>query len=274
MAHTEVGASPTEELDGLKFEATRTLECAFDDRLTLGRELQGEVREIADGEFEWMRPQRYPHMDYAFVDQVSVDPFGKTTGSGSSAVQNWESARLTVVYRIPKTGGVDQDDEDAEDELLVTESLEPTMEILTIPNQKLWWDAGCTKRLSMTEAPAYLLRTCNWVYAREKLPTLGDEFFTYIGKVNNAAITSRTIGYTFPPETLLYKPPHTEREIWVSGAKTWKATLRLTVKPEGWNVFPRVKDDSTIIEWGAIYNANGARIKPYGGVDFLKILRA
>ena len=261
--YEEVDGSPVEALADRGFEATRTLECAFADRLTLAQELRGGLRLVGE-EWVYTPPQPYPHYPAARAQDVRIEPFGATVAGGDPHAIAYSLARLSVVYRVPDHG-------ETGPEALASESLEPVVEFLTMPHEKLYWDAGGSQMLCESEAPGRLLRMVDWVYIRYKLITIPPGTLELVGKVNNVELVSTTLGLVFPPQTLLYNPPQLEREVTTDGVKTWKVTYRLTYRPETWNKFPR--GGSEVMQ--TIYKADGggfSPFQPYEPADFSPIM--
>lgn len=261
VSYTEIGdeKSPTEGANKEGPRATRLLECTWANRWTLLKELLGWWEYNSNTDTVVIhRPHDYPHNQWAKCLDVNILPFGKDVPSGVDGVSAYGKARLTVVYGVPE-----EDD-------YASESLEPSAEFLTFPNEKLFWDAAKTEPLNEDEAPGVLLNTLNWIYNRHKMPYIPVEILNLIGYVNAAAITSPTLGMTFPIETLLYQPPTLAREISVVGGDYarltgWRIEFRFTYRPTGWNKFPKRGEAFTFKD---IYDDSGTLKKVYPLGDF------
>ena len=253
--HEELDGSPTESYDDQGFKAVRVLQCAWADRLTLAEELRGGNRYVGD-QYVYTRPQRYPHYEQATVADVSIAPFGATQAGADTTQASYPYARLTVTYRVPDYGSNPAEEIE---ETLVTESLEPAAEFLTLPHEGYFWKDGADwVPLTETEAPQKLLRMLEWVYTRHQQTHLPSAVLDLVGKVNDSTVTSTTLGLSFPAGTLLYNPPQLEREITTTGAKAWRVTYRFTYRPSGWNKFPRRKKDGKDTSFETIYKSQDA----------------
>ena len=256
--YEEVAGSPVEVYRDHGFEAKRIVECVWSDRLTLAQELRGGRRQMGEA-YTYVPPQQYPHYPAAVVSDVRIEPFGAAQSSGDPNTIAYQLARLTVEYRVAEFGT-----NPAEEETLITESLEPAAEFMTMPAEKLYWDALAANPLVESEAPQRLVRMLEWVYTKHMMASLPNDVISLTGTVNDAAITSSRLGLTFPVETLLYNPPRLERQITTEGVKAWKVTFRFTYRPGGWNAFARRGHE----DFQPIYKQNGTAFKPYTPASF------
>ncbi len=230
ISFEEVNDSPAEKIgteSGLT--ATRILKCAWGDRLDLSRQLLGFAHESA-GQIIFTEPHRYPHDTSIVALDISLSGFGATTASGDAEISAFLHAFLTVEYGPPLY-------ELEGERTLTSESFEGVAEFITIPNRKLYWDAGGAPReiLGADEAPGKLIKMINWVYTIHHIFSIDAGYWNEVGKVNTLAIASPLFGITFEPETLLYNPPQLARETTTKGVKAWSMTLRFTHKASGWN---------------------------------------
>ncbi len=262
--HEEVDGSPVELFTERGFEARRILECAFSDRLKLSQELLGGTRLVGEV-YVYTSPQTYPHYSSAVARDVRIEPFGGTVSGTSSTELEYELARLHVTYAIPDhTLG-------QEGEVLISESLEPAVEFLTLPHEKFYWDDQGTEPLNASEAPARIVRMIDWIYTRYKMVEIPPATLGLVGKVNSGSLTSITFNLTFPSESLLYNPPQLEREVTTDGTVTWKVTYRFTYRSESWNKFPKRGSETM----QTIYREDGGGysiFRPYELGDFSLIL--
>ncbi len=230
VAFEELAGSPNEEYFIGGFSATRQLKCKWADLHKLAQQFAGVGANIRIG---------YDSYSSARVTGVSIAPFhdGEITGYDREA--SYENALITVTYRTPD--GYDIPDP----EQLVTESLEPWSEFITIPGRKLYWHAeGVVKDgknqgvpLGDAASPGKLIHGATWVYRIHQVPNLPPAYFSLIGKVNLGKATSKSLGATFEPETLLFNPPTVQRIITSDGAQAWDVTLRMSWRETGWNNF-------------------------------------
>lgn len=264
FAYEENQGSPREQLTDDGFKATRELICDWDDRLALMVALKGRSH-TAGGRTVLTAPQSYPGFAKALVRDVACDPFSPAPlpNNGNPKDAAYTKALLTVQYETPKyesQGGGGED----EGQAFVSESLEPAAEFITLSHEKLWWDAAKTTALAETEAPTKLIRMLDWVYTIHRIDAVPAATFSLVGKVNDAAVFSRSLQVTFAEETLLYNPPRLSREWTSEGLPAWSLEYRFTYRPEGWNKFYRRGVEAP----ARIYNNAGAIFYGYTLGDF------
>ena len=133
---------------------------------------------------------------------------------------------------------------------LVSESLEPSMDMIALDFKKFRWDEPEGDPLEEDEAPAFQLFRGQLVRKFFKVaPPLPTSLLTLQGKTNEADYTSSALGITFPIETLLYMPPVMERTITTAGVQGWDITIKFQINWTGWNKFWRA-DEQT---WSEMY---------------------
>ena len=231
VAYNEQHGSPHEDQDTRGFSATRVLDCAWADRLTL----VGELISTA-----------YPAKAAAICVRIGVVPIeAEQLGIGADGVCAYERALVTAEFETPRGDGP----ETVETQLM-SESLEPTAEFLTLDYTKFGWGPASGKQTPLTagEAPGRLIRGCDYVVTYYGIATIDIAIFNLMDSVNLAALTAKTAGLTglsFAAETLLYQPPTLTR-VYVGPTliPKWNVTMRLTYKPNwfagtawGWNWF-------------------------------------
>lgn len=257
----EFEKSPEEGYGERGFEATRTLRCAWADRLTLAQELQGIF--FRSGAYTLDLPHLYPHLDVArcvgVPNIVGHDDDRPMPDGADTSVATYTFALLTVKYGVLfPNGGLGVDGRE-----LTDETIEPFSEFLTLPPDDLTWGSGGDP-LTADEAPGQLFRGFNWVFTRTNVLSIPSEYASLIGCVNNASITSTALGFTFPAETLLYTPPTLSRKMNPDGVTSkWTLTLRMSFKPQEWNKFFRAATGT----YEEIF-AGTTRIRPYTPADF------
>ena len=283
--YEELAGSPRERISNEGVYVERYLKCDWADRITLAREILGyweTMSMVIDGTIHWpvfVPPDRYvpdgnTDLYFVYAYDVSIEPYNtppKTDGVG------YNQAKLTVYYKTQEYQLIDND------EVYITESLEPASEFLTLDRRGLYFGTGATAvRLedANMEVPTVICRMMDWVYTIHRIPHLYAEGFDYQGTVNSAAVYSRALGMTFPAETLLCGNPTGHREIARTGDFHWTMTYRFTYRnngtiasPKGWNHFPRTDSaTSTGIVWERITNGTD-HIPIYQTADFSRIIR-
>lgn len=135
----------------------------------------------------------------------------------------------------------------AEDSLAVpglkyVDSIEPTVEFLTLDFNKFRWNGG--DRLEEKEAPARQLRGLALARTIYGLTAIPNDLLSLPGKVNQNGYVSTPLGLTFAIGTLLFTPPSISINVKTDGTKERTATLKLLYKAETWNKFWRAKTQS------------------------------
>ena len=168
-------------------------------------------------------------------------------------------------------------------QVLFKERLEPSAEYLTVNRQNLFWGTGSSSvRLDNedVETPTKLIKTLDWILEFSRVQYFNTNLLDAIGKVNLTAMTPRTLGVSFPAQTLLCGDVSASREFSRSfnhpGYSTWALTYVFTYKnngtyanPKGWNHFPRT--DNTlgggVLSWENISDSV-ANLNIYDTMEF------
>lgn len=264
VVYSEMNDSPQESWDETGPKMVRKLKCAWSDRWLFAKQLLG-YNWAAGLNIIYNLPHAYPGVSNVFAVAVtSIVPFGAIKDGFSSKIAEYTEAVLTVQYEPFPIGNV------LGVQTLVSESLEPIVEFLTMPNRKLFWDAGKTQKLETDEAPGVMIRMLNWNYTIHHMPYIPDEVLTLPGYVNDSAITSPTLGKTFAAETLLFNPPFTTRQITTEGAQDWEVTYSFSYRQQGWNKLPKAGESVT--EFKIIFDNSGSEFKIYPTADLSAVL--
>jgi len=218
VPYVEGHGSPREEIGSNGFTAVRDLICAWSLRHDLAANLlrgQGVLYE----------PQ--PLIPVRAI-RVGIQPVpAEQRGVGSVAL--YEKAQLTVEYGRPEknTG------------LLISESLEPAVEYLTLDFEDFRWAADATKTLQENEAPGKATYSAYYVITRYEVAVIPYAVLDLMDTVNQYSVVAPTLGLTFDSETLLYSPPVMSRNVTVDDIEAWNLTFRFAYKKAGWNTFFR-----------------------------------
>lgn len=260
-------ASPSEALDDQGLASTRLLRCAWVDRLTLASQLKVAHRIVLTSgptTRVFFKGDRYPHDDSIFVRNISsIRPVDGPIDDPDPRVAKYKTAKLTVNYTI-QDFDPNQQDEDAVK--YADEELSTAAEFLTLPSTSLFWDAGGTLPLGTEANVSRLIRMMEWVFTFTELDTIPQGLLINTGTVNDVSVLSRSLGITFPAETLLYNGSRSSRELFIEGARAWRTALRFTFRPQGWNKFFR--DDVISQAPVAVFKAGGGVHKPYLPINF------
>lgn len=232
----------------------RVFEVDWSDRLTFADELRGTVGQVIK-----TRPATFPGLSWLYCVDVAVEGAGRVLGD--SSVIAYDKAKVTARY---EPGEFDEND----DRLLVTESLEPSVEFLTMPSEGLFWDNAQEEPIAPEEAPGKLRRELDWVYTKHEVLSLPASTLSLLGYVNAASIKSPTLGLTFAAETLLYHIKPLIREITTEGVQAWTVTYVFSYNGAGWNKYVRAGSATP----QTMYDGAGNEFKQYPTGDFRQIV--
>lgn len=266
VAHEEVVPSPRESYDEQSFSVTRTLWCAWDLRHDFARELRGWI----DGVWPNLvlhLPHRYAAVPGAFVRSIGLKGVAKSGAEGSDTERiSYANGRAELSVGYSTTGQAEGGLADDNPITLVTESLESSVEYLTLSGEDLMWEQQEGPPVEPGDATA-VTRMVDWVYNIHQLTDLPASFATLEGFVNNSQVVSHSLNRTFDPETLLYQSASPRRIITTEGAEAWEVTLRFTYKRFGWNTWWRSGFDVP----QPMYTFNG-QYKPFPQANFINQL--
>lgn len=195
-----------------------------------------------------------------FAVRVGCKPFETYFTRNGQAI-TYQTAILTVQYEKRP---------DTEPEELISESIEPTAEFLTLDHKRFTWTDADGDALEENEAPGRLVRglTLSRTYHKVE-PPLNTLLLTAIGHVNVAGYTSSLLGLTFAAETLMYCPPTMDRTITTEGSDGFNINVKFMYKPETWNKFWRTKTQL----YAPIWDTEAAQVyKNYPTADFSSLL--
>ena len=295
--HEEVDNSPIiSDVENRGFQATRILLVDWDDRIALMDELRGRV---VQGPIlvERTVPHRFPERPSAICFEVSIEPFGGVRADSTKQNRKYEAAKIKAVYFVPDSVNFPSPDEEPQN-VLISESLEPSVEFLTIPKTDMFWDdtpktAGVTPiEVADVEQPGKQNIQVNWVYTIHQVENFPLDSFDNLGKVNQKDVTSVRLNKTFKKEELLFSGLTTRREITQDGAQAWSVTYtfswrnlpdskHVNADPKtGWNLFLRRGDDPPEPLFKKKLKDDGTpedpvvflRIKPYGRANFQTLI--
>ena len=273
VSYTELNGSPREYLVSGYAEVERQLLCDWKDRITLCRELLGY----------WTAAGYYPPDLYdaqgneplynVYAYEANVEPVPTPPSETGSS---YKKAKVTVRYKVLDQYTV------GDDNVFITEHIEPASEFLTLTRKGLYFGTGAGKVAldEESEAPAMIIRMFDWVYTLHGVWFLGPAYYDLPGKVNNATVYSYSLDRIFPAETLLCGNPSAHREITRYGYPIWTVTYRFTYKnhgtlasPKGWNYWPRTDNaDSDGIDFERITDGTN-NVPIYTLADFSQVIR-
>tara|TARA_R100000501_G_C2626414_1_gene120112 strand:- start:745 stop:1602 length:858 start_codon:yes stop_codon:yes gene_type:complete len=258
-------------MDGLR--ATRVFKVAWANKIKFAKQLIGYV--------EWITATNVIHRPHTYdlgqdlqklyaMEVLSIKGFGGLVESPSSTyVAQYNYALLTVEYRSPEYNISNNPAIP-----LISESIEPVADFVTLNNEGLYWDNGQARKVGAIEAPSFIHRMFDWVYTFHHLSYIPTELILLIGNVNLYSVYSRSLNITFLPGTLLLGNPSLNREHTSIGLTAWSVTVRLTANEMGWNTYPEASnvDADGNMWWGPVYDDSGQVIYPYQPADFSGVI--
>lgn len=222
-------------------KASVQLRCAWSDRHLL-------VADICGNRLAWPKGAAGQVPLAATAAIVPVETPGSPSASGQEML--YGEALVTINYT---TEIVD----------IVSESIEPYAEFITLDHKWFRWGAADGDVLREEEAPGKLVRGINFVRTELNKTSVAAALITLIGHVNNATVVGSIINFSYPAETLLFAPPSISYKKDSTGVTKFDITKKFTYNEHGWNKFYR----SNTAAWTSIYVAGGAEYKNYPVTD-------
>ena len=180
------------------FDGTRKFKVLWDDAIQFSLELKGNVFTGPIGTTRIL-PNRFPKFPRALCLSAEAEPFGKIRDDSPDDEAVYTHAEIIAQYRVPDN--IDEPSPEAgAEQSLITETIEPSAEFLTIPDEgKLFYDDAQTDPVSDSGIRiGRVLVEEDWVYTIHLLARIPFESFPLIGRVNDKAaprIGPRASGY-------------------------------------------------------------------------------
>jgi len=249
------------------FSAVRELKCIWPHRIVFAKELAGgrlKTITVDGGIITYIVPgQEYPHYPLARVDRVTMKPFDADMTDSAEDEAAYKYAQLTVHYQTPDYSDPDNP------ELVSTERVEPSAQVLNLDGVKLFWAPGAP--LAPDEAPGLILRMEDWIYTKYNEGAINPVIFDKVGYVNSDIVVSKTYGRSFAPGTLMFIGPEPTEERTADGQRKFTTSYRFSFNPWGWNKLPR-RMDSGAIQFSTVYNESAYPVVFYPSADLNGIL--
>lgn len=165
------------------------------------------------------------------VTYETLDP--DTPSSGQSNL--YQDALVTVQYGF-------WDVEESGGGFKVSDTLEPQTDTIPLDHRRFRWGSQTGAPLTPEEAPGRVSTRINLVRKIFGIPgTIPFTVLSKIGRVNEVAYTSPTLGFTFAAETLLYLDPKLDKTIESSGTPVTNYTQVWAINPNNWNMIWRAE---------------------------------
>lgn len=253
IAHYEIDGEISESGTYDKgLAASVSLRVAWADR-------QDFIDEVIGTRLLW---QRAPASLAECRSATSVPLGDGVTDPSNPALMIYDWAKITLNFEVPPDGGQENGSGD-----LIAESLEPTVEFLTLdPVDFRWTNATTGDQVQENEAPGQQIRGLDYVVTHYRASAIPAACLTLPGSVNSSTVTANFLGLTFAAETLLYQPPKCDIKIGTDGTEGWTITHRFSWRPNSWNKFWRAKTQA----WEYQYHkaGGGSAHKPYPPASF------
>jgi hypothetical protein len=251
VQYAELPGSPEIDWTDDGYTETRTLKCAWSDRIVLARQLRG-------GRFGLLRyaPHASNIFPAAVVKGVKIAPFfkGELTAGDTTAEASYDEAKLTVTYRVPE----DQPPANNADgtETLLEQTFSPSKEFLTVPGSELFFhadgagpDGGQGRPLGDQASPGIPITIFEWDVTLRDRDSVPADLLTKVQKTNQSSMTSQYLGLAFGPEQVLLDDFTPRQTVDTEGNATLDVTVRLLVRLEGWNKQLNIRTG----QWSDIY---------------------
>jgi len=247
IEYDHLPGSPQESGSWDSFTATCNYRVAWENRIRFYQDMLGFISGSTVYPAHQYIPEGNGTVYNVYAKTADIEPIrAKSPAAGIT----YKYARFTINYSSP-----DFDEPPEGETVYVTESLEPAAEFITLNRDGLYFGTGASKvslKDQNIEPPAKIERMTDWVYTLHRVLTLPSEVLTLPGKINSAAVASRSLNTTWPALTLLCGNPSLERQITSTGVTAWTITFRFTYRnhgtasvPLGWQHFPRTDTVAT-----------------------------
>ena len=259
--------SPTENITPQNYTATRILRVTWSTAVGFVQEILGKVEDTGSNTIKYTLPQLYPHTIEGadlVATSASVRPFGKSTNAAGDTTGVVEYADqfgiVTVGYESAP---------DSRLRLLVEENLTPSVEFLTTPRTKLYWDAAQAVPLQTDEAPGQQVRMWEWSYKMKRMPFIPTGVLTKIGYVSTVELESQWYNLSdFATEQALYNGAEIEERTNWLGDSEYDITLSFSLRLYSWN--KAYQSGETVPQ--VIYDDAGAVFKAYPTEDLSSLV--
>jgi hypothetical protein len=206
--------------------ATRTLVCAWTDRVALINALRGAVTQPSPAVIQYSPPASYPDAPWLYVDTVEVEGIAGNTGLNvaASGLVGYKYARIKVTYRSLSY------QEGVETGVL---SVDYGSEFFTL--------SGLTASLKFSDStggdvstdinPSMRITTITLHQTRNNLPSIPvSTIIAATDTVNAASFQGAASG------TVKFDGASSQRRLFANGNPGWDMTYAFTYRSVGWNV--------------------------------------
>jgi hypothetical protein len=202
--------------------ATRTLLCAWEDRVTIINQIRGGAM-VVGGFYYYSTSQVYPDAPSLPFDSVRVEGIAGEDGLsvGRNGMVAYKYARLRITYKtLDYLEGVTTG----------TTSLEYATQIVSLPQSVSTFKFPDGSLLSPQDSPAIRRGIVTIVQTRKNLAALPTALVqTLTGSVNSLPFLGSASG------SVLFDGAHADRRLTTTGAENWDMTYKFLFDAVGWN---------------------------------------
>ena len=206
--------SPTWEMTAEGMTARRSVRVAWSDAFDFCTQICGAVIHTGSNNYNFQQGQRFPY-NKSYQNLRAVKARIRRFGGSSAAETHADGGHSKLINHSDADVEIDYVPQAWRIEGLVEETFDPSIEFLTVPNRKLYWDAGQTLELKTDEAPGVIISQATWIYTLKGWPHLPAIVAggALEGRINQYDVDSLRYSMTFPARTLLYYENKSDNEV-------------------------------------------------------------
>jgi hypothetical protein len=202
--------------------ATRTLLCAWEDRVTIIEQIRGGAA-IIGGYYYYTTSQLYPDAPFLPFDSIHVEGIAGLGGLsvGPNGMVAYKYARIQIVYKtLDYIEGVTTG----------TLSLDYATQFVNLPQSAATYQFPDGTKLAAQDTPPIRRGIVSMVQTRKNLAELPSALVQSLcGNVNSVAFLGGA------PGTVLFDGGHADRRLTMTGDENWDMTYKFLYDPIGWN---------------------------------------
>jgi hypothetical protein len=202
--------------------ATRTLLCAWEDRVTIINQIRGGAS-IIGGYYYYTDSQVYPDAPFLPFDSIHVEGIAGDGGLsvGPNGMVAYKYARIHIVYKtLDYIEGVTTG----------TLSLDYATQFVSLPQSASTYQFADGTALSPQDSPPLRRGIVSMVQTRKNLADLPSALVQSVcGCVNSVEFLGGA------PGTVLFDGGHADRRLTMTGDENWDMTYKFLYDPIGWN---------------------------------------
>jgi hypothetical protein len=202
--------------------ATRTMLCAWEDRVTIINQIRGGA-DVIGGFYYYTPSQVYPDAPSLPFDSIHVEGLAGEDGLsvGPNGMVAYKYARMRIVYKtLDYIDGVETG----------TLSLDYATQFVSLPQSASTYQFPDGTKLAAQDSPPLRRGIVSMVQTRKNLANLPTDLVQSLcGCVNSAAFLGGAAG------TVLFDGAHADRRLTMAGSENWDMTYKFLYDPIGWS---------------------------------------